>query len=1066
MLSSAKIGTSSWRYYTEAVACRASDYYLGAGEAPGRWRGRGLPELGLEPGSIVDEAQLEALFARALNPTTGRRLGRAWRVDGVTGFDLTFSAPKSVSSLWALADPATAGEVRAAHRAAVGAAMAYLDAHASWSRRGMDGVEQVPTAGLVAANFEHRTSRCGDPQLHTHALVVNKVHCEDGIWRTVDAVELFHHKKSAGVVYQAALRSELHGRLGIVFDEPNQHGQAEIAGVPAGLLKLWSKRTAQIEPEAAAKIAEYEANLGRSLTAGERAAVTKTAVLKTRPGKAHTEPATLADGWMAEAAGAGHSPEAVLAAVRAAAADRSSTADGPSAAVVDEVARSVAAVEAAALMRATFSRADVVAQVAAWLPVDGRGAAEVLRAVEDLTERALGAPEAVPVGCQPRGVTARASDHRWAGAEVLAAEGRVLSLAERGRGGGYGQAPASSVLVAIDDAGLDATQWAAVWALVQGGDFLSVLTAPAGAGKTRALGAAAGAWERAGYRVIGLAPSARAAAELSSASGIRGDTLAKWLVDHARLGLLPAQARARVRLDAGTVVIVDEASMANTHDLDTLITAAARAAAKVVLVGDPAQIGVVNGPGGMLAALAHAGHGVELAEVHRFTHDWERAATLALRRRDPSVLTQYQGQGRVHACDDAEGATSAVHAHWLRERAAGREVLMMARTRADVDALNACARASAQTSGEVHGPAVTIGERDWQTGDLLRTRRNDRTLTAGAEHVRNGDRWRVLTAGEGGLQVEHLDRGDRAFLPSAYVAAHAEHGWAATIDAAQGATVDVGLVLVRPGLDREHLYVALTRGRDANHAYVLTAPVEEDSDHHGLPPVQDGQGRTPEERCLDVLAAALARSGAQDAAHTARDAARTRVAEAARRDAERAQRKAAEPVIPVGHAARVERLAACREQLDGLRRQQREHRGTAAAARSELAGTSRLRPGRRRDLSHTIDAQHQALQASFPEELRLARELETLTRHVAADTRERAQERRARVLPSPRSRATSAEAHLAPAAPVEPLSQWVARARRAMDRAATRDADDPVRSRGRTHEPARTRDRDDAPGLG
>jgi conjugative relaxase-like TrwC/TraI family protein len=102
VLSSAKIGTSSWRYYTGAVACRATDYYLGYGEAPGRWAGRGLPALGLEPGSVVDEAQLESLFARALHPVTGDRLGRAWRVDGVTGFDLTFSAPKSVSSLWAL----------------------------------------------------------------------------------------------------------------------------------------------------------------------------------------------------------------------------------------------------------------------------------------------------------------------------------------------------------------------------------------------------------------------------------------------------------------------------------------------------------------------------------------------------------------------------------------------------------------------------------------------------------------------------------------------------------------------------------------------------------------------------------------------------------------------------------------------------------------------------------------------------------------------------------------------------------------------------------------------------
>jgi conjugative relaxase-like TrwC/TraI family protein len=213
-LSSAKIGTSSWRYYTDGVACQASEYYAGVGEAPGRWHGRGLEQLGLAAGGLVSERELEALFARGLHPTTGSRLGRAWRADGVTGFDLTFSAPKSVSALWALGDASTAAQAMAAHRAAVRAGLAYLDGHAALSRRGTDGVEQVGSEGLVAAVFDHRSSRAGDPQLHTHALVLNKVRCADGRWRTIDATELYHHKKSAGMIYQAALRNEMHQRLG------------------------------------------------------------------------------------------------------------------------------------------------------------------------------------------------------------------------------------------------------------------------------------------------------------------------------------------------------------------------------------------------------------------------------------------------------------------------------------------------------------------------------------------------------------------------------------------------------------------------------------------------------------------------------------------------------------------------------------------------------------------------------------------------------------------------------------------------------------------------------------
>ena len=267
VLSSGMVKTSSWRYYTNSVACRATDYYLGIGEAPGRWTGCGLGELGLAPGARVEEQQLEALFGRALHPVSGERLGRAWRTDGNTGYDLTFSAPKSVSALWALGSSDISAAVLAAHQQAVTAGLAYLETHASWSRRGTNGVEQIASVGLTTALFDHRTSREGDPQLHTHALVLNKVRCEDGAWRTIDGREMFDHKKTAGMIYQSALRNELHDRLGVEFEPVSLDGQADIRGVPKELLKLWSKRTKAIESEAAPKIAEYKKLLGRSLSA-------------------------------------------------------------------------------------------------------------------------------------------------------------------------------------------------------------------------------------------------------------------------------------------------------------------------------------------------------------------------------------------------------------------------------------------------------------------------------------------------------------------------------------------------------------------------------------------------------------------------------------------------------------------------------------------------------------------------------------------------------------------------------------------------------------------------------
>ncbi|MDQ3579876.1 MAG: relaxase domain-containing protein, partial [Actinomycetota bacterium] len=451
VLSSAKIGCGSWRYYTQGVACQATDYYLGHGEAPGRWHGRGLAAVGLEPGLAVSEQQLEALFARALHPSTGQRLGSVWRKDGVTGFDLTFSAPKTCSALWALGSGEVAAAVKASHQAAVQAGLAYLDTYASRSRRGTNGVEQITSDGLAVALFDHRTSREGDPQLHTHALVVNKVRCTDGTWRTLDAKDLFGHKKSAGMIYQAALRNELHQRLDVQFGEVNEHGQAEILGMPTDLCKLWSKRTTAIDAEAAPKIIEYEKLLGRTLSRAERAAVVKTAVLKTRPGKTHPEPQSLQQGWTAEAARAGWTPEQVLRAV------------GPLNAVVpaqsagsnehDEAARVLAALQAAGQRQAVFSRADVAGQVAAHLPTSGLTASEVVAKVEAFTDQALALVEAVPVGSPVRGGTPRASDARYATVQVLSAEARILALARQGRLGGYGRVPDERVKLAAAQAG-------------------------------------------------------------------------------------------------------------------------------------------------------------------------------------------------------------------------------------------------------------------------------------------------------------------------------------------------------------------------------------------------------------------------------------------------------------------------------------------------------------------------------------------------------------------------------------------------------------------------------------
>src|SRR3954447_23693946 len=391
MLSTAKIRTGSWRYYAEQVEHGACEYFLGLGEAPGRWYGRGLEQLALSPNARVEERELEAMFGRALHPVANVQLGRAWRADGVTGYDLTFSAPKSVSALWALGSDGVSGAGGRAHAAAVGTALDYLDGHASLSRTGRDGATQVDSDGFAAAVFDHRTSRAGDPQLHTHALVLNKVRCADGGWRTLDGHEIYAHKKSAGALYQAALRNELTRTLGVSWTPVSKDGQAEIAGVPTELTRLWSKRTAQTLSEAAPVIAGYEQLLGRPLTSAERVAVEKVAVIKTRPHKEAVDIVGLLERWHTEAAAVGWTPERLRQCMRDAV--ELKPAQAKVLAAVEQAL--VDAVVAAGARRPVFTRSDLAVEVAARVPTAGFTADMTRELLERITDRALDTPEAV-----------------------------------------------------------------------------------------------------------------------------------------------------------------------------------------------------------------------------------------------------------------------------------------------------------------------------------------------------------------------------------------------------------------------------------------------------------------------------------------------------------------------------------------------------------------------------------------------------------------------------------------------------------------------------------------------
>jgi conjugative relaxase-like TrwC/TraI family protein len=581
-------------YYEREVTRDLEAYFDGRGEEAGRWIGRGAAAAGLE--GRVEEGQLTAVFDQGCHPVTGEGLGipfsqqKSPNGKTVTGYGLTFSPPKSVSLLWGLGDEPTHAEVRAGHDAAVAAGLGFLEDHAAFSRRGKAGVFQIDTCGYQAAAFTHRTSRADDPQLHTHVLVSSKVLGTDGKWRSLDGREVFEFQKAAGGIYQAALRTELTARLGVAWGEIDRNGQADLVAVPQGLLEAFSARRSQVLEAGAERIATMEANLGRPLSEGEKAEQYQRAAYATRPAKRHGAPseATLRERWRADAAALGYPVEHWL--DKTVSDIHRAQVRGDVAAVVREV---MAELEEE---HSTWSQGHVAKGLARRLPVDLPGGAEAVRAemgrlmdfvLANKEVVRLTVPEgaAVPSGlCRADGEATfeRHGARRYTTRTTLRLEGQVLDAVEAGRWAGVGIARPERVESARRDLGHD--QVAALRRLCLGGERIVCLVGPAGTGKTRTLAGAASAWTASGIAVRGLAVSASAAEVLAAETAMSCDTVAKLLFEHD-------QDNRAWRLRPGEVVVVDEASMLSTRQLAELACMVERAEGKLVLIGDPRQLG-------------------------------------------------------------------------------------------------------------------------------------------------------------------------------------------------------------------------------------------------------------------------------------------------------------------------------------------------------------------------------------------------------------------------------------------------------------------------------------------
>ena len=870
-------------YYLQKVGeiSPREDYYLRGGTATGRWHGSGAAEIGLE-GAVTAEGLVRLFDGQ--HPTTGEQLGRHLRKDGVAAWDLTFSADKSVSLLWAFGDDETRKHVVEAFEEATAEAVSYLESVASSTRGasrtpvldgdgapilGEDGtpryrVETWPirTSGYVSAWFTEFTSRADDPQLHTHVVVGNRVKGVDGGWRAIDGRLLYRHKLAAGYLHEAELRSRLTERLGVRW-QPVRNGMADIEGFTRGQIMAFSQRRQEIEA--------WRTSHGIADTP----AGNEVATLATRSPKQDHPLNTLLPQWLERGAQVGLTPETVSAVLDC---SRDVAVPDP-----DALFDHMASPEGLTAQASTFARADVIRAVAVALPEGGKRP-EVEALADDFLHRAEvipilpTQPSAEELGDLPSSLTPAGLEHlrelldstkptqimrrrdgdifpglinerRYTTTELLTIEGRIIDRGLTGVTGGRWTAPQPQVEEILSrHPMLTEGQRAMVRQFATSGNAIDIGVGAAGTGKTTVMALIDELATRSGIPVVGAALAARTAAGFETATGIRSSTLTRLLWEARETGGLPT----------GVVVVVDEAGMVGSRQLAEVSDLVEAASGKLILIGDHHQLAEIDA-GGLFTALAVRLPAVELTENIRQEQEWERTALTELR--DGSVnraIAMYHRRGKINIAATTDDTINQAVDSWYRDvESTGdpAEVLLIGHRNTIVDHLNQRARSLIAKAGLLEGPTLNVNDRVFQTGDRVVCLKNRTRLG-----VLNGDLATVTAIDTQRRAVTlRLDRtGHSVTVPHWYLDdGHLDWGYALTGHKAQGATARRAHTVATDGVDREWVYVTMSRGQEANTIYLTDPELDQDECTHLTHQHPDR---------VSALLAALGRTAAEPAA--------------------------------------------------------------------------------------------------------------------------------------------------------------------------------------------------------
>jgi conjugative relaxase-like TrwC/TraI family protein len=829
MLTIGKLGASvdQLAYYEQQVAQGTEDYFSGRGEAPGRWVGGGCGGVGVS-GRVDRDAFMRAMDG--CDPRTGERLRPSHGRTKVAAFDLTFSAPKSVSVLFAIADERTSAALLEAHERAVEAAFAYVEREACFTRRGRNGILRLRGDGFLAAAYRHRLSRAGDPQLHTHVVVANMTRAEDR-WTSLEAHGLYEHKSAAGAVYRAVLRTEVRERLPWVWWRQVGRGLFEIDGVPARVLREFSRRRVEIEERARELTGVAASMLSRERLQG--------IALATRKAKQYG-----VDGarWQQEARaraaehGLGRRELERLTTLQPPAA-KASEAD-----LVRSAAGRLSGREGLTAQHNTFARRHALAEIAGEFK---QGAS--VRQLERSTGGYLDHGTVVFLG-RVNG------ERRFTTRDLLACERAIVEGAQRRRSERTGVLHARLPDLALADLPqpLSEEQTAAARALVTDGHGVSVLQALAGTGKTRVLAGLARVYEAAEWRVVGVAPTGRAARELGDTAGIAAFTIHRLLSDLEESSPLAPR----------TVVLVDEAGTAPTRPSAELFAAAESAGTKLIVVGDSGQLPSVAA-GGWFPAIADVLEGPELRQVMRQRDPAEREALELVHDGDPEPYIELKLEQRALGVHEREDdALAAILADWnaARREHSLSQAVMIARDNSTRTMLNNRARELLVRERAIAAEGVTIADQEFRVGDRVIARRNDRH-----RDIDNGTLGRVADIDHRtGAMTVVTDSGERRVLDATYATEHLEHAYALTGHGAHGATVEWAGVIGRPSeFTREWAYTSLSRARSRTRVYVIAEATagQREREQYALPEPE----RTAEE-ALEIMGFAMRRREAESLA--------------------------------------------------------------------------------------------------------------------------------------------------------------------------------------------------------